>query len=254
MKKNKTVDKITNNDLNVQQTEFNADENFRVVGIGASAGGLEALGQLFDHIPDDTGMAFIIIQHLSPDFVSLMPELLAKHTNMKIFTAEDKQTIVPNCIYLNQRNKNLHIKGHVLYVLDKGPTFNLNLPIDIFFNTLGEEFKDKAIGVILSGTGSDGTRGIKTISEAGGIVAVQEPSSAQFDGMPNSAIATGIVDFIYPPNKLAELFYKLPLTRRITVEQTMDVSNEQPSKDNKLVKEIMEIVLENTGIDFKEYK
>ena len=115
-------------------------KNF-VVGIGASAGGLDVIQQLFDNIPDNTGLSFIIIQHLSPDFKSLMPELLAKHTKMQIFTAEDKQELKPNCIYLNPRNKNLHIKDSRLFLLDKGPKQNLNLPIDIFFHTLGEEYK-----------------------------------------------------------------------------------------------------------------
>lgn len=182
------------------------ESEFYVVGIGASAGGLDAIQQLFDHIPNDTGMAFVIIQHLSPDFVSLMPELLGKHTDMPIHTAEDKLTIEPNAIYLNQRNKNLHIKGRQLFLLDKGPKHNLNLPIDIFFHTLGEEYKDKSIGVILSGTGSDGSRGIKTIKEGGGVVIVQDPISTQFDGMPKSAIATNHVDYILDTSEMAKIF------------------------------------------------
>lgn len=179
-------------------------QDFYVVGIGASAGGLDAIQQLFDNIPSDTGMAFVIIQHLSPNFESLMSELLAKHTKMKIYTAEDKQTISPNCVYLNQRFKNLHIKGKKLYLLDRGPKNNLNLPIDIFFHTLGEEFKEKSIGVILSGTGSDGSQGIRTIKEGGGIIMAQDPESAQFDGMPNSVISTNLVDFIMTPKNIAE--------------------------------------------------
>ena len=163
-----------------------SEDKMFIVGIGASAGGLDAIQQLFDHIPDNTGMAFVIVQHLSPDFKSLMPELLAKHTKMDIFTVEDKQEIKPNCVYLNQRNKNLHIKGNKLYLLDKGPKHNLNLPIDIFFHTLGEELQERSVGVILSGTGSDGSRGIRTIKEAGGAIIVQDPETAQFDGMPNT--------------------------------------------------------------------
>jgi two-component system CheB/CheR fusion protein len=94
------------------------DGNLYLIGIGASAGGLDAIQKLFDHIPADTGMSFIIVQHLSPDFKSLMPELLAKHTSMVIYTAEDKQVIEPNCIYLTQRNKNLHVKGNKIFLLD----------------------------------------------------------------------------------------------------------------------------------------
>jgi two-component system CheB/CheR fusion protein len=225
------------------------NSNFYVVGIGASAGGLDAIQTLFDHVPNDTGMAFIIIQHLSPDFKSLMPELLSKHTEMPIYTAEDKQTIKPNCIYLNQRNKNLHIKGSELYLLDKGPKHNLNLPIDIFFHTLGEEYKEKAIGVILSGTGSDGSRGIRTIKEGGGTIVVQDPVSAQFDGMPNSAITTNIVDYILDPKKIAEIFYEKPMNRPLlTQDFDQDTSNET------IINDILTIVYKFSGIDFREYK
>lgn len=223
--------------------------NFYVVGIGASAGGLDAIQTLFDHVPNDTGMAFIIIQHLSPDFKSLMPELLSKHTGMPIHTAEDKQTIKPNNIYLNQRNKNLHIKGSELYLLDKGPKHNLNLPIDIFFHTLGEEYKERAIGVILSGTGSDGSRGIRTIKEGGGTIVVQDPTSAQFDGMPNSAISTNIVDYILDTEKIAEIFYKKPINRPLlTKDFDKDTSNET------IINDVLTIIYKYSGIDFREYK
>ncbi|KJD33916.1 histidine kinase [Tamlana nanhaiensis] len=220
-----------------------------VVGIGASAGGLDALQTLFDNIPDNTGMAFIIIQHLSPDFKSLMPELLAKHTKMPIFTAEDKQTIKPNCIYLNQRNKNLHIKGSALYLLNKGPKHNLNLPIDIFFHTLGEEFKERSIGVILSGTGSDGSRGIRTIKEESGTIVVQDPITAQFDGMPNSAIATNLADYVLSPRKIAELFQQKPInTKLLSIDLDSNSSNEV------LIDNILDIIFKFSGIDFKAYK
>ncbi|MFD1017194.1 CheR family methyltransferase [Winogradskyella rapida] len=227
----------------------NNDPKFYVVGIGASAGGLDAIQNLFDHIPSDTGMAFIIIQHLSLDFKSLMPELLSKHTKMPIFTAEDKQTIKPNCIYLNQRSKNLHIKGTQLYLLDKGPKHNLNLPIDIFFHTLGEEYKDHSIGVILSGTGSDGSRGIKTIKEGGGTIIVQDPLTAQFDGMPNSAISTNTPDYILSPPKIAEIIHKNPLSRPLLREDF----NKHPSNET-LINDILTIVFKFSGIDFREYK
>lgn len=227
---------------------MNKEKKFAVVGIGASAGGLDAIQQLFDHMPMDTGMAFIIIQHLSPDFKSLMPELLAKHTKMQIFTAEDKQTIRPNCIYLNQRNKNLHIKGNRLYLLDKGPKHNLNLPIDIFFHTLGEEYKEKSIGIILSGTGSDGSRGIKTIKEAGGTLIVQDPNSAQFDGMPNSAIATNLVDYILPPDNMSEALFKYPNKRLVLSGEDNTESNDA------LFFSILEEVYKTSGIDFRLYK
>jgi two-component system CheB/CheR fusion protein len=112
----------------------NESKDFYIVGIGASAGGLDAIQKLFDHIPSNIGIAFVIIQHLSPDFKSLMPELLAKHTSMSIFTADDQLEVYPNSIYLMHRNKNLVIKGNKLHLLEKAPKHSLNLPIDIFFN------------------------------------------------------------------------------------------------------------------------
>ena len=229
-----------------------AEKDLFVVGIGASAGGLDAIQQLFDHMPTDTDMAFVVIQHLSPDFKSLMPELLAKHTKMKIYTAEDKQTIEPNCIYLNQRNKNLHIKGRQLYLLEKGPKHNLNLPIDIFFHTLGEEYKDKSVGVILSGTGSDGSRGIKTIKEAGGSIIVQSPESAQFDGMPNSAISTNLVDFIQEPTKIAETLSRF-INQRLLLDSRSLVDQEDDSNEVIFIK-ILDEIYKFFGVDFKKYK
>ena len=228
---------------------MNNNENHFVVGIGASAGGLDAVQQLFDNLPDNTGMAFVIIQHLSPDFKSLMPELLAKHTKMKIFTAQDKQLIKPNCIYLNERSKNLQIKGSKLMLLDKATKGNLNLPIDIFFHSLGQECLDKSLGVILSGTGSDGSRGIKTIKEAGGTILVQEPSSAQFDGMPNSAIATNLTDFVLTPEEIAIKLILLSSKRLDLQSVSTDSLNHEKAFDS-----ILELIYKNSGINFKKYK
>ena len=219
-----------------------------VVGIGASAGGLEAVQQLFDHLPNDTGHAFVVIQHLSPDFKSLMPELLSKHTEMEIFTAEDKQEIKANCIYLNQRNKNLHIKENRLYLLEKGPKHNLNLPIDIFFHTLGEEYGNQSIGVILSGTGSDGSRGIETIHQTGGTVIAQDPNSAQFNGMPNSAIATNLCDFILPPDKIAN-----EIVKKNSGVAFVHVDEEETSEENTIEKILLELY-RSFGTDFRVYK
>ena len=194
-------------------------------------------------------MAFVIVQHLSPDFKSLMAELLAKHTKMKIYTAEDKMSVKPNCVYLNPRNKNLHIKGDKLYLLDKGPKRNLNLPIDIFFHTLGEEKKHESIGVILSGTGSDGSRGIKTIKEGGGTIIVQEPDTAQFDGMPNTAISTNLVDFILTPEKIADVLSKFQGS--LPELSTSDVDD---SSGLGVYNKVLEEVLRVSGIDFRSYK
>ncbi|MEM6514961.1 MAG: chemotaxis protein CheB [Bacteroidota bacterium] len=223
--------------------------SFFVVGIGASAGGLDAIQKLFDHLPDDTGMAFVIIQHLSPDFKSLMPELLSKHTEMPIYKARDKQIIKPNCIYLNQRSKNLHLKGNKLLLLDKAPKHNLNLPIDIFFHTLGEEYKENAVGIILSGTGSDGSRGIKTIKEQGGTIIVQNPKTCQFDGMPNSALMTNTVDHVLELKEMAQVLTSFPDGKSLLVENYI----KERSNDD-MVKETLTIIYTFCNIDFREYK
>ncbi|NJM15665.1 MAG: chemotaxis protein CheB [Bacteroidales bacterium] len=175
--------------------------DFYVVGIGASAGGLDALRLLFESLPHDTGMAFIIVQHLSPTFKSLMDELLARYTQMPIVPAADGIQIKPNHIYLNPKEKNILCRDGKILHLDKDHSYPLNLPIDIFFHSLGHDLEHKAIGVILSGTGTDGSRGIGTIKEAGGTVIVQEPSSAQFDGMPVTAINSQLSDYVLKPEK-----------------------------------------------------
>ena len=220
-----------------------------VVGIGASAGGLDAVQQLFDNLPEDSGMAFVIIQHLSPDFKSLMPELLAKHTKMKIYTAKDNLLIKPNCIYLNERSKNLQVKNNRLVLLDKATKGNLNLPIDIFFHSLGEEYKDFSYGIILSGTGTDGSRGIKTIKEAGGTIIVQEPESAQFDGMPNSAISTNLPDLVLPPRQIAEKVIQL-YKKRIDFVSSSIKSNDY----ERIYDSILELIQKSMGVNFRKYK
>jgi len=227
-------------------------DSLLVVGVGASAGGLDAIKALFDYLPNNTNMSFIIVQHLSPDFVSLMPELLAKHTAMPIFTAEDKQEIKPNCIYLNKSNKNLHVKKNRIYLLDQGPRQNINLPIDILFNTLGEEFKANAVGVILSGTGSDGSRGLKTIKEEGGTVFVQTPDSAQFDGMPTSAIGTNMVDYVLSPKEIAHALIHFSSQTRYLFEGLgkQDFTNDK----KEIVKRILKSIYLETGINFNYYK
>lgn len=224
-------------------------EELYVVGIGASAGGLEAVQQFFSEMPDDTGVSFIVIQHLSPDFISLMPELLAKYTDMPIYTAELGQDILPNSIYLNQRNKNIGIEDNKFILLDKAPKDHLNLPIDILFHMLGESYKDKSIGVVLSGTGSDGSRGIKTIKEAGGTILVQDPETAQFNGMPNSAILTNIVDFVLSPQAIAHKIVQFTSKRLLLNQPDSDSANNET-----MFLAILSEVQKTNGINFKKYK
>ena len=165
-----------------------------VVGIGASAGGLEALEAFFDHLPRDTGLAFVVVQHLSPDFESLMDELLSRHTEIPIHRVTDGMLVEPNAIYLLPPKKEMIISGGRLLSTGKDPTQSLALPIDVLFRSLAQDVGERAVAVVLSGTGSDGSRGIRAVHEAGGLVIVQDPFTAQFDGMPKSALDTGMTD------------------------------------------------------------
>ena len=168
--------------MNPPKTSANADV---VVGIGASAGGLKAIQDFFDNIPGDTGLSFVVVQHLSPDYKSLMGELLAKHTPMQVFEAEDSMEVMPDCVYLIPSKKIIRIKNGRLLLEDKVKKSHPIMAIDIFFESLAIEKGAKAIGIIFSGTGSDGTNGIEAIKSKGGIVIVQDPISSEFDGMPN---------------------------------------------------------------------
>lgn len=173
-----------------------------IVAIGASAGGLVALEEFFKTVPEDTGLAFVVIQHLPPDHKSMMVELLSKHTELPVFYIEEGMEVEANCIYLIPPGSNISI-FHGKFLLSPGKhAKRLNLPIDMFFRSLAEDQEEKAIAVILSGTGSDGSRGIRHIKENFGIVIAQDDSTAQFDGMPRSAIETGLTDFILPPEKM----------------------------------------------------
>jgi two-component system CheB/CheR fusion protein len=175
-----------------------------IVAIGASAGGLEAIHEFFDHMPESSNFSFIVIQHLSSDYKSLLVELVAKHTHMKVFEAANDMSIQQDCVYIIPNNKLMTVSKGRLKLGDKSLIKAPNTAIDTFLHTLAIDKKDKAIAIILSGTGTDGTKGIHSIKESGGMVIVQEPATAKFDGMPNSAIASGNVDFILPPHKIYE--------------------------------------------------
>jgi two-component system CheB/CheR fusion protein len=181
------------------------DAALYIAGIGASAGGLEALERLFRAMPADTGVAFVIVQHLSPDFKSVMDELLARHTRMPIHRVENGMTVRANSIYLIPPKKEMIISGGRLLLTDKDPAQDLSLPIDHFFRSLASDAADRAIAIVLSGTGSDGSRGIRDVHEAGGLVIAQTESTAKFDGMPKSARDTGVVDAALTPEEMPRM-------------------------------------------------
>src|SRR3954470_8490761 len=183
-------------------------KSFPLVAIGASAGGLEAVTQLIRYLPDNLGMSFIYVQHLSPDYESLLSSLLSKSTRMKVQQATDNVEMKPNNFYIIPPNKEMSVAdGHIkLLPRKKGKVGNL--PIDIFFSSLAEKHDENVIGIVLSGTGSDGTKGLKIIKQEGGLTFAQD-GSAKFSGMPESAIAEGSVDFVMPPKEIAAALIQL---------------------------------------------
>jgi two-component system CheB/CheR fusion protein len=175
-----------------------------VVGLGASAGGLEALQLFFDHMPPDSGMAFVVVTHQHPGHTSLLPELLRKHTRMPIVEAIDGLRIEPNRVYVSPAEFDLAILGGRFQLMALQKRRGVHLPIDCFFRELADEKRERAIGIVLSGTGSDGTLGLKAIKGEGGLTIAQEAESAKYPGMPGSAVASGLVDHILSPEQMPQ--------------------------------------------------
>ncbi|MBN2887433.1 MAG: chemotaxis protein CheR, partial [Chromatiaceae bacterium] len=177
-----------------------------IVGIGASAGGLAAFESFFSAIPaaTATGMAFVLVQHLAPDHKSLLAELIKRHTQMETVEVEDGMRVRPDHVYIIPPNLNMALFKGQLHLLAPTVPHGLNLPIDFFFRSLADDQHERAICVVLSGTGSDGTLGARAIKGEGGMVMVQNPTTAAYDGMPRSVIATGLADVVLPPNEMPE--------------------------------------------------
>ncbi|MEZ4650932.1 MAG: chemotaxis protein CheB [Candidatus Eisenbacteria bacterium] len=221
-----------------------------VVGIGASAGGIEPLETFFSGMPDDSGAAFVIVQHLAAHFDSLMDEILARRTGMTIRKVEDVLPIEANTIYLLAQGKNVLIQDGFLRAIDP-PTDSFPIyPIDRFFQSLAREWGAKAIAIVLSGTGTDGNRGIEAVHQEGGTILVQDPKSAQFDGMPIQAISTNCVDLVLPPDRLASTVYQLVTGGSIQILEGSGV--ELP--DDFLDRCIELLALDREELDMAQYR
>ena len=228
------------------------DKPFYIVGIGASAGGLAALQQFFDNTPYDSGMAFVIIQHLSPDFKSQMDKLLSHHTGMTIQKVVDNIVLEPNTIYLNVSMTQMEVKDRELLVTNISQKQHVELPINVFFSSLAQALGERAVGVILSGTGKDGSQGIRAIHAAGGMIAVQSPESAQFGAMPQSAIDTGICNYILPPSEIPTvLMEQIANPGQLPVEARPDA---QLPEDEGEYAEIFNLLRSYYTLDFSKYK
>ena len=240
-----------NSEVATIESEASAQTCF-VVGIGASAGGLEALEQFFGNMPFTEKLAFVVVQHLSPDFKSLMDELLARHTKMPIHRVEDGMELQAGGIYLIPAKKNMALSGGRFLLTDQDSSGGLNLPIDIFFRSLAQDYGSRGIAVVLSGTGSDGSRGIRDVHTAGGLVIAQSVESAAFDGMPKNAIATGICHRILAATKMPafiEDYLKDPGTIL-----NRDQGQFDPVEPGGELAAIFSLFRTRFGLDFSQYR
>jgi chemotaxis methyl-accepting protein methylase len=220
-----------------------------VVGIGASAGGLEALERFFAGVPPDSGLAFVVVQHLDPDRKAVMAELLRRSAPIPVTEVQDGERVEPNHAYVIPPNKDLSMLRHVLHLFEPVTAHARRLPIDFFFRALAEDQRERSIGVVLSGMGTDGTLGVRAIKEAQGMVLVQDPATAKFDGMPGSAIDSGIPDIVAPPDALCgRLLAWLETASRPRPPLALE------DRTLSALEKIVIVLRQHTGNDFSQYK
>jgi two-component system CheB/CheR fusion protein len=220
-------------------------EPHHIIAIGASAGGLEEINSFFDHTPCD-GVSYIIVQHLSPDFKTRMVEILARHSKLLVKEAEDDMAVKQNEVYLIPNDKFMIIRDGRLYLSDKARIKGPHLTINTLFNSLAANSGKKAIAVVLSGLGSDGTEGIKAIKNAGGMVMVRNPETTEFSGMPSNAIGTGLVDFVLEPEAMPGAIEDFVSQDALTLAATLE--------DEKHLSAITQFIKEQSPLDFTNYK
>jgi two-component system, chemotaxis family, CheB/CheR fusion protein len=237
------------NKQNVAEKALAKKPDFPVVGVGASAGGLEVIKTLLEDLPSDTGMAFVIIQHLASGQLSMLTEILSRSTSMPVCKVEDGMTVQENKIYVIPPDENMVIKDNELKLYPLGAE---KKPIDVFFASLAVEKKERAIGVILSGTGNDGTEGLKVIKAEGGITIVQAPETAQYQGMPQSAIFADTAYFILPPHTIAKEIVRVAMHPQVVSAKVVFAESKFVKKDyNKVIFTMLKTAF---GVDFTHYK
>jgi two-component system, chemotaxis family, CheB/CheR fusion protein len=226
---------------------------FPVVGIGASAGGLAAFEAFFSGMPADSepGMAFVLVQHLAPDHKSILTDLVQRYTRMQVHEVEDGMTVRPNCAYIIPPGRDMAFEGGALHLLEPSAPRGRRMPIDFFFRSLALDQHERAIGIVLSGTGSDGTLGVRAIKGEGGMVMVQNPASTDYDGMPRSALGTGLVDYELPP---AEMPPQLIAYAVHAFGRPHPPPTTTPPKPENALRKIFILLRTHTGNDFSQYK
>jgi two-component system CheB/CheR fusion protein len=228
-------------------------ESFAIAGIAASAGGLEAFTSLLRHLPTDTGMAFVLIQHLSPDYESLLSEILGRVTEMPVSQAQDGTSIEPNRVYVIPPNTQMTVVNGLLRLAPRQKIAGKYMPADVFFESLAADRGDRSIGIILSGTDGDGALGLKAIKVAGGITFAQCESTAKFDSMPSTAIATGNVDLVLPPEEIAEELVRLSCSPFLVHPEPLQVVK-AVLKPGDALSIIFALLRTATDVDFTLYK
>ena len=223
---------------------------FPIVGIGASAGGLETLERFLQSVPAGSGMAFVIVQHLDPTHKGILPQLLQRATGMKVIQVKDRTRVQPDWVYVIPPNKDMSILHGILHLLEPTASRGLRLPIDFFFRSLAQDQQEHSIGVILSGMGSDGTLGLRAIKEKAGVALVQDPATAKFNAMPRSAIDAGLADIVAPvaelPEKIIAYLQRTPLIAHTEVDLE--------DKTQSAMEKVVVLLRTHTGQDFSLYK
>ena len=235
-----------------KRTSETAGEEFLVTAVGASAGGVEAFTELMRGLPSDTGMAFVLIQHLDPKHHSLLTELVSRETKMSVKEVTDGMRLQPNCVFVIPPNTTMTLSDHRLKLSPRGETAGSHMPIDHFMRSLAEQQGPLAVGVILSGFGSDGTLGLAEIQAQGGVTFAQDESSAKYDGMPRSAVGAGYVDYVLPPQEIAQELARI--ARYPYVGRSAIVTSESTSPDNSSLNAIFQLLRRPTGLDFTHYR
>lgn len=233
--------------------ESSKADSFPIVGVGASAGGLAAFEAFFSGLSKDSdpGMAFILVQHLAPDHKSLLADLIRRYTRMQVFEVEDGMPVAVNCTYIIPPNYDMALLNGVLHLMEPAAPRGQRMPIDFFFRSLAQDLHERAICVVLSGTGSDGSLGVRAVKGEGGMVMVQKPETTEFDGMPRSALATGLVDYELPPAELPAAIAAFVLHAFSKPELS---SLHSPTEHGSAAKKILVLLRARTGHDFSKYK
>ena len=233
--------------------ETPAAGRFPIVGIGASAGGLAAFEAFFSGMPKDVdpGMAFVLVQHLDPNHKSILADIIRRYTRMQVFEVEDGMVVHPNCTYIIPPNCDMALLNGVLQLLEPAASRSQRLPIDFFFRSLAQDQHERAICVVLSGAGSDGTQGVRVVKDEGGMVMAQNPESTEYDSMPRSAIATGLVDYELPP---AEMPAQLMAYVAHSFDKLPPAAVPPESKVESELNTVFVLLRARTGHDFSQYK